>query len=49
MSPAVSEGACFQLLQKIDAFIATHGSNGHVVGDSTTIADFFLFVMVRSS
>ena len=36
-------GVTYQVLEKLDKFIATHGQNGHAVGDSLTIADLFVY------
>ena len=36
-------GACAQHIAKIEAFIQAHGSNGHAVGNSLTVADLVLF------
>ena len=36
-------GVTHQLLEKRDQFIAQNGKNGHVVGDTLTIADLFVY------
>jgi glutathione S-transferase len=37
------DGVIYNMLQRIDTFIATHGQNGHVMGDKLSIADLFLY------
>ena len=36
-------GTTFQILERIDKFIAANGKGGHAVGDSLTIADLFVY------
>lgn len=40
---AIAEGPCFDILAKLDAFVAANGSDGHSVGAELTVADFLLF------
>jgi prostaglandin-H2 D-isomerase / glutathione transferase len=36
-------GVVYDLLSKIDEFVAANGQNGHAVGDKLTIADLFVY------
>jgi len=44
----ITSGSQFAYLQKIDAFIAKHGSNGYAVGAELTIADLFVFAVLTT-
>lgn len=43
---AVSSGSVFNLLTNIEAYISKHGQDGFCIGDSPTIADFQLAVVI---
>ena len=36
-------GVTYEILERIDKFVAANGQGGHAVGDSLTIADLFLY------
>jgi glutathione S-transferase len=43
---AVTTGKVFDSITKLNDFIKKNGTNGHAVGDSLTVADFLLAVLV---
>lgn len=39
-------GILYGTLEKLDTFVATHGKNGHAVGETITIADLYLYALL---